>query len=61
MTFRFRRKKKTEWLVLFALIMPFTFFVLINLLRVPSLIKYTIDIAWVLMLMSMLYDYRTML
>lgn len=54
MKIRFRRKKLPEWLVLFILAMPFAFFLLMELLHIPSLIKYTLDIAWLVLLFLML-------
>ena len=41
-------------MTLFALIMPFTFFLLMDLLHLPSLVKYTVDIAWLGLLISLL-------
>lgn len=54
MTMRIKRRSHKEWLVLFVLFMPFTFFILIDLLGLPSLVKYTVDVAWLLLLVIML-------
>ncbi len=53
MVIKFRKKTQAEWLVLFILAMPFAFFVLMDFLGVPSLIKYTVDVAWLCLLLVM--------
>jgi len=47
---KFRRKSVAEWLVLFVLVMPFLFFLLIDILHLPSMVKYTVDIGWMCLL-----------
>lgn len=54
MIIRFRKKSTAEWLALFVLVMPFMFFLLINLLGLPSLVKYMVDIGWLCLLFLML-------
>lgn len=54
MKIKFRRKSQAEWLVLFVWVMPFAFFLLMNILRLPSLVKYTVDIGWIALLISMI-------
>ena len=54
MKISFRRKSKAEWVTLFVMFMPFLFFVLMEFLHVPSLIKYTIDIGWIYLLACIL-------
>lgn len=54
MKIKFRRKSQAEWIVLFVLTMPFAFFLLIDLLGFPYLVKYTVDVAWVLLLLYMI-------
>lgn len=54
MKIRFRRKSQSEWFVLFVLVMPFAFFLLMDILRFPSAIKYTVDVAWLLLLVSII-------
>ena len=39
-----------EWLVLFVFAMPFFFSLLLELFRLPNMVKYTLDIAWLLLL-----------
>ena len=58
MIITFRRKSTAEWLVLFVLVMPFLFFLLIDVFHLPSLVKYTVDIGWVCLLFFMLRDKR---
>lgn len=45
-------KKRTmpEWLTLFVVFMPFFLSLLIDFIGLPSLVKYSIDVAWVLLL-----------
>lgn len=50
MKIKYRRKKLPEWLVLFILVMPFVLPLLTEVLRLPSLLKYTLDIAWIILL-----------
>lgn len=54
MKISFRRKSKAEWVTLFVMFMPLLFFVLMEFLHVPSLIKYTIDIGWIYLLACIL-------
>ncbi len=53
MEIRFRKKTQAEWLVLFILVMPFAFFVLMDFFGFPSLVKYTVDVAWLSLLLVM--------
>lgn len=50
---RFRRKSTPEWLVLFIVIMPIAFSFLMEVLGLPSSIKYILDIAWLFLLFYM--------
>ena len=54
MVIRFRRKSQAEWLTLFILAMPFFFFFFMDLLRFPAMVKYTVDIAWVSLVLIMI-------
>ncbi len=47
---RIKKKRQSEWLTLFVLAMPFFFGTLIDLIGLPSGVKYLIDIAWVVLL-----------
>ena len=49
-----RKKTSAEWLVLYTLVIPFFFSFFIDLLKLPSLIKYTADIAWICLLVLIL-------
>lgn len=51
---KFRKKTRSEWAVLFILIMPFLMALLIDVFRLPEMVKYSIDIVWVGLLISML-------
>ena len=55
---RFRKKSRAEWLTLFVLVMPFLFFLLMDILHFPSLVKYTIDVGWVCLLTLLVYKRR---
>ena len=50
---RFRRKSTPEWLVLFIVIMPIAFSFLMEVLGLPSSIKYFLDVAWLFLLFYM--------
>lgn len=56
-----RKKSISEWLTLFVLFMPFLLEFLIELLKLPSLIKYTLDVAWICLLFIMLLKKRVTL
>ena len=49
-----RKKTTAEWLVLYTLIIPFFFSLLIDLLKLPTLVKYTADMAWLCLFMLIL-------
>lgn len=53
MQIRIRKRPQTEVLVQYIFILPFFFFLLMDICRVPSVIKYTIDVAWLLLLVTM--------
>jgi len=53
MKIRIRRKKLPEWLLLYIWIMPFALPFLLELLHLPSIIKYTLDVAWIILLFAM--------
>lgn len=48
---KIRKKPIWEWLVFFVLLMPFAFGLLIDLLHLPSAVKYTIDAVWFFLLL----------
>ena len=50
-----RKKTTPEWFVLFTLIMPFFFSLLMELLGLPSILKYTLDVAWICLLAFILF------
>ena len=54
MVLKIRKKSIPETLVLFVFVMPFAFFLLMDVLRLGSVVKYTIDVAWILLLLLML-------
>ena len=43
-----KKRPFVQWLALFIFVMPFLIAFLMDILRAPNLIKYTIDLAWVL-------------
>lgn len=55
---KYRRKTKSEWAVLFILIMPFLFPLLTDIFRFPDFFTYSLDIVWVGLLVSMLNKKR---
>ena len=54
MVIRFKRKSVAEWLVLFILVLPFLFGLLLELMQLPTLIRYMLDAAWMILLFLML-------
>lgn len=54
MELRFRKKTKSEWAVLYIMVMPFLMALITDVMRIPEAIKYSIDIAWVGLLLAML-------
>lgn len=58
MKLRFRKKSQAEWVTLFVLVMPFCFFLLTQLLHLPTLLKYTIDIGWIFLLALLVLKQR---
>ena len=50
---RVKKRSQREKAIAFVIFMPFTFGLLIDGLGFPSLVKYTIDVAWVLLLFLM--------
>lgn len=51
---RFRKVSLPEALVDFILVMPFLFSLLIDLIGLPQMVKYTLDVAWICLLMCLL-------
>ena len=48
-----KKRSQREMAIAFAIFMPFTFGLLVDGLGFPTLVKYTIDIAWILLLFLM--------
>ena len=46
---RIKKKRHSEWITLFVLAMPFFFGTLIDLIGLPTGIKYLIDVAWLIL------------
>ena len=51
---RIKRKTQCEWAILYAIFLPFTFGLLLDGLGVSTLIKYTIDFAWLFLMFVMI-------
>ena len=47
------KRSKAEWLAYFVFIMPFLFGLLNELMGLPRMIRYTLDIAWLILLASL--------
>ena len=56
-----RKRTFPQWLTLYILVMPFMLSLLMEFLGVPSIIKYSIDVAWVLVLGALLIQRRALL
>lgn len=50
MVLRIKKRTQSQWLVLYAFALPFAFSFLIDLLHLPSFIKYTVDAALIVLL-----------
>lgn len=55
-----KKRPQSEWFVLFMILMPFAFGTLIDMLHLPNLIKYSIDIMWLLLLLTLAVNRFTM-
>lgn len=53
MVIKFRKKSTSESLILLILLLPFAFGLLLELLRLPTFIRYILDIAWLILLFMM--------
>ena len=62
-SFALKIKKRTtfEWLTLWIVFLPLLWGLLFSLLNVPSVVKYTADVAWVVLLCGMLFNKYTRL
>lgn len=47
---KIKRRSQCEWAILYAIFLPFTFGLLIDGFGLSSIVKYTIDIAWLFLL-----------
>lgn len=57
-TLKIRKRSLTQFLALYIFIAPLLLNFLMGFLFVPSLVKYTVDLAWVIALVSMLFARR---
>ncbi len=53
---RIKKRANSEWITLFVLAMPFLFGLLIDLIGLPTLVKYVIDIAWIVLLGALILN-----
>ena len=58
MKLQIRKRSQSEWLLTYVFALPFAFSFLIDLLHIPSFIKYTIDFALALLLLLMYLNKR---
>ena len=56
MKIRIRKRQQMELLVQYIFILPFLFFFLMDLCQFPSVVKYTVDVVWLLLLAAMLLN-----
>lgn len=56
-----KRKTFPAWLTSFLLLYPFLISTLIGMLKLPSVVKYSADIAWVLILIIMIFEKKIIL
>lgn len=57
---KFRRKGQAEWMTLFVLVMPFFFFLLMDVMHFPPIVKYVVDIGWLFLLFALLRKQRNL-
>lgn len=50
---KIEKRPQSEWLVLFVILMPLAFGLLIDLLHLPNLVKYSIDLVWLMLLLTL--------
>lgn len=60
MKFRIKKRSQAEWLVTYIFVLPFAFSFLMDVLYIPSVIKYTIDFALVLLVFIMYLNKKNM-
>ncbi len=56
-----KKRSMTQWLTIFIATMPFFLQALMQFFHIPGLIKYTIDIAWIVVLATFLFKGRIQL
>ena len=61
MIVRIRKRSQSQWLALYAFVMPFAFAFLIELLHFPSFIRYTVDAVLVLLVLLAYLNKRIVL
>lgn len=50
-TVRIRKRGQAEWLILFVIAMPFAFSFFIEMLNIPAMLRYSLDFAWLFLLL----------
>ena len=50
-----KKRSLSEWLAVFIVVMPFFLSFFIDFIGIPSFIKYSIDVAWILLLIIMFF------
>lgn len=60
MKLRIKKRSQAEWLIMYIFILPFAFSFLMDMLFFPAFIRYTIDLALVLLLLIMYINKRTL-
>lgn len=58
-TIKIKKRTHPEFLLWLIVIMPFAFGTLFELLKLPSLFKYMLDVAWILLLAMALLHFKT--
>ena len=59
LTLKIQRRTQPEICIWIVLIMPFLFGTIFDLLHLPSILKYTLDIAWLFLLMLMFLNLKS--
>ncbi len=53
---KIKKRPQPIWFIIFIIIMPFTFGTILNLLRLPNAIKYSLDICWIALIVLMAFN-----
>lgn len=53
---KIKKRPQPIWLIMFIIMMPFTFGTILDFLRLPNAIKYSLDICWIALIVLMAFN-----